>query len=128
MKGNRVFWPPPYAADCAFREVTAMALRYRRGDAGGLYAELLALLADCEPDPDGYPTSGATYRQLALIGHTVGMDYDQRRGWYDVAETIGLTHRHAGHIIARIQDGSFDRARDETATGAGNVVRVVFGR
>jgi hypothetical protein len=53
-----------------------------------------------------------TYAQLALIGHMVGMDVPQRRHWYYTAETVGLTQRHAGHIIARIQDGTLYRLRE----------------
>lgn len=110
--GDRVAWPPRYVAEKAFREVTDTALRYRRRDAGGLFAELLGLLKDCAPGPPGSGSAiGATFKQLALIGHLSNMDAQERRGWYEVAENIGLTQRHAGHIIARVQDGSLQRQR-----------------
>jgi hypothetical protein len=41
---------------------------------------------------------------LAYIGHRADMDPVTRREWYAIAEELGLTQRHAGHIIARAPD------------------------
>lgn len=66
--------------------------------------ELFALLADCEGN--GWPDErrGATYRTLGHIARRVGMHTDQRRRWFDACREFGLTQRHAGHIIARLDD------------------------
>jgi hypothetical protein len=74
-----------------------------------VYGDLLYLLADCYPS---VPTDhvlrrsewqGATYKQLAFIGHLAGMGSAERSAWYAVAEAIPLSQRHAGHIISRLK-------------------------
>lgn len=47
---------------------------------------------------------GATYKQLAYIGHLMGMGTEERSRWYEVAREIPLSHSHAGHIIEEIED------------------------
>jgi hypothetical protein len=66
--------------------------------------ELFALLGDCEENrwPDEW--RGATYRTLGYIAHRVGMNAGQRRQWFAACNDFGLTERHAGHIIARLDD------------------------
>ena len=44
---------------------------------------------------------GATYKQLAAIGHAVGMSGAERAQWYDIARAVPLSQRHAGHILSR---------------------------
>ena len=72
------------------------------------YSYALSLLSDCYPSA---PTDtslrrqeaiGATYKQLAAIGHRLGMSSQERYRWYKVAESIPLSQRHAGHIISRL--------------------------
>jgi hypothetical protein len=46
---------------------------------------------------------GATYKTLAAIGHTVGMSKAERSQWYRVAESVPLSQRHEGHILARLK-------------------------
>lgn len=67
---------------------------------------LLSLLADCKPQipPTHDMRVGATYKMLAYIAHRAGMTSQERQGWYETAQEIGLTQRHAGHIIARLDD------------------------
>lgn len=71
------------------------------------YGYLLRSCADCYPEHDG-PLSdqqrrGATYKQLATIGHRVGMNAAERAQWYDVCRSVPLSQRHAGHILARLK-------------------------
>jgi hypothetical protein len=46
---------------------------------------------------------GATYKQLAAIAHTVGMDKSQRLEWYSVAASVPLSVRHAGHLLSKLK-------------------------
>jgi hypothetical protein len=97
--------PPGFVED--FGRLTARAC----GMAAQLeepYATLLRLLGDCKPlmnDPgmDRQQTSGATYKSLAHIGHLCDMDAAARRRWYEVAESVPLAQRHAGHLIVKLR-------------------------
>jgi hypothetical protein len=71
--------------------------------------ELLELLGDIETptEVDASMKQGATYKQLAYIGHLAKLDDKApgaRQCWYDMAKWLGLTKRHAGHIIARLNE------------------------
>lgn len=76
------------------------------GKPGSPYARVLGLLSDCPEPAEITPAHrcGATYKQLALIAHRVGMSDAQRRDWYEFAKMIPLAGAHAGHIIARLDD------------------------
>lgn len=97
----------PYAAGADFQEGAREALRIAE-EIGTVhvYGALLATLADCEPfECYAYRQErGSSYRQLAAIGHTVGMSKEERTGWYRVAESIPLSDRHAGFILARLKE------------------------
>lgn len=71
------------------------------------YNFLLGSLADCYPATEGpladQQRRGATYKQLAAIGHRVGMSGSERAQWYDIARAIPLSQRHAGHILSRLK-------------------------
>lgn len=71
------------------------------------YGLLLRGVADCYPATEGplydQQRRGATYKQLAAIGHRVGMSRAERTQWYRIAETVPLSQRHAGHILARLK-------------------------
>lgn len=71
------------------------------------YRPLLQTLANCYPATGGalydQQKRGATYRQLAAIGHMVGMSGAERAQWYKIAETVPLSQRHAGHVIQRLK-------------------------
>jgi len=79
------------------------------GAVGEPHASVLKLLRDCEEITD--PTSslyrqqqeGATYRSVAAVAHRAGMSAQERSGFYRVAESIPLSQRHVGHILARLQ-------------------------
>jgi hypothetical protein len=95
----------------SFDDLTRHALTVAdRGDVPEPYARLLLLLVDCygvgETGGVVYRQQhqGATYKQLAAIGHRVGMDKVERTRWYRIAEGIPLSQRHAGHIIDRLQE------------------------
>jgi hypothetical protein len=83
--------------------------RYLGDPAYEAVAELLELLGDIEAAPEvGADTKqGATYRQLAYIGHLGEIDSaapDARKHWYEIAKGLRLSKRHAGHIIARLNE------------------------
>ena len=96
---DRVPWSGAYD----FREVTRTALRY--ASLGEPYAPLLSLLADCRPlgNMVRQQSRGASYRQLAAVGHAWGMTKRERVAWYRVAEDLALTHRHASHLLGRLR-------------------------
>jgi hypothetical protein len=88
----------PYPAGDNFAALTGRALQ-----TGGEFAPMLGLLRDCWP-VEGLAheqARGATYKKLAAIGHAWGMTKAERVRWYRVAESIPLSDRHAGHILAR---------------------------
>jgi hypothetical protein len=74
------------------------------------YASVLKLLSDCYPSVPTDATlqraehQGASYKQLAYIGHLAGMDGSSRMEFYRVAEAIPLSQRHAGHLIAHLRE------------------------
>jgi hypothetical protein len=94
------------AAD--FARLTAQAVAMA-DDLPEPYAWLLRHLADCaeagRADVVNYraQNQGATYKQLAYIGHLVGMSKTERTRWYRIAESIPLSQRHAGHVLAHLQ-------------------------
>ncbi len=71
------------------------------------YGYLLRSCADCRPVGDGplydQQLRGASYKQLASIGHHVGMSGSERAQWYDIARAIPLSQRHAGHVLGRLK-------------------------
>lgn len=96
----RIAYPP----ETDFRDATSRALR-RAASNPDAYGLLLALLEDCQPLDHLWRQQqrGASYKQLAAIGHIVGMTTGERTGWYRVAESIPLSDRHAGHILSRLK-------------------------
>jgi hypothetical protein len=71
------------------------------------YSYLLGQLSDCHAAADGglydQQCRGATYKQLAAIGHQVGMSGAERAQWYDICRSVPLSQRHAGHILSRLK-------------------------
>ena len=96
---DRVPWSGAYD----FCEVTRTALRY--ASLGEPYAPLLSLLADCQPleHLSAQQNRGASYKQLAAVGHAWGMTKRERVAWYRVAEDLALTDRHASHLLGRLR-------------------------
>jgi hypothetical protein len=76
-------------------------------EVGQLFRGLLLLLRDCRESEEltlsRQQQQGATYKTLAAIGHTVGMDKSQRVRWYRIAERVPLSQRHAGHMLSRLK-------------------------
>jgi hypothetical protein len=64
---------------------------------------LLRQVADCQSQRagllHGQQRRGATYKQLAAIGHRVDMTKAERGQWYRIAESVPLSQRHAAHIL-----------------------------
>lgn len=94
----------PFNPHADFADLTRRA-RDLAYEVPALYGELLALLHDCEEAYDGPQVGqqrrGATYKQLAAIGHGAGMTKEQRTRWYRIAESVPLSVRHAVHILSR---------------------------
>ncbi len=98
----RVPFPPGTVFGAATREALRMAENLGEFHP---YGALLGMLADVEPADHYAPQEqrGASYRQLAAIGHAVGMTKPERAGWYRLAEGIPLADRHAGHILGKLK-------------------------
>ena len=96
----------PWSGAQGFEEVTRTALRY--ASLGKPYAPLLSLLADCRSldNMARQQSRGASYRQLAAVGHAWGMTKRERVAWYRVAEDLALTDRHASHLLGRLKKRS----------------------
>ncbi len=101
----RVPYPPGTDFAAATREAQRMA-----EDLGEFhpYGALLGMLADVEPADHYAPQEqrGASYRQLAAIGHAVGMTKPERAGWYRLAESVPLSDLHAGRILSKLKGTS----------------------
>jgi hypothetical protein len=90
----------PFDTDLTFEELTLRA-RARTREVPEIYGRLLTLAGACRSLDPPVPEQrrGATYKQLAQIGHLSGMDKAERSGWYRVAKSIPLTELHALQII-----------------------------
>ena len=104
--GDRV----PFEVTCwpgRFDELTDRALA-TSGDLEEPYAGVLGLLADCREEYNGplfwQQTEGATYKQLGLIARRWGMTNRERTRWYQLAEVLTLSQRHANHILQRLRE------------------------
>jgi hypothetical protein len=109
---SRVPYEEAFGEASAFDELTRRALALA-GEARGApepHASLLMLLFDCYAASEivgvvyRQQLRGATYRQLAAIGHGVGMSKSERVEWYRICESIPLSQRHATHILDRLQE------------------------
>jgi hypothetical protein len=106
--GERVDFTEAYNRYEGFYDLTVAALRLA-DTVPEVYGRLLRLLGDCveagPSDVTGYRAQhhGASYKQLAYIGHRVGMTKAERAQWYSIAETVPLSQRHAGHILSKLQ-------------------------
>jgi hypothetical protein len=71
------------------------------------HKSVLIHLIDCDAADHGRRVErqcrGASYKQLAAIGHRFGMTKRQRCRWYDIASVIPLSDQHAHHILGRLQ-------------------------
>ncbi len=96
----------PFDASMDFEGLTDRAIAMA-STVGEPYSLLLRSLADCRPTAEGplhaQQRRGATYKQLAAIGHAVGMSKAERTRWYEVARSVPLSQRHAGHILGRLK-------------------------
>jgi hypothetical protein len=96
----------PFDPSIDFEVLTDRAIAYSEA-VDEPYSLLLRSLADCYPATEGplhaQQRRGATYKQLAAIGHAVGMSKAERTRWYEVARSVPLSQRHAGHILGRLK-------------------------
>jgi len=71
------------------------------------FRSILALLIDCGATDHGRRAArqcrGASYKQLAAIGHRFGMSKAERQRWYEVARSIPLSDQHAHHLLGKLQ-------------------------
>ena len=102
-KGPRIDYPGAKWGARFFGELTLHILE-RLEAIPEEYARLLRKLEDCQPMGREDETVGTTYKQLAYIGHRAGFSADDRQRWIALAASIPLTQRHAGHIIARLNE------------------------
>jgi hypothetical protein len=100
---------PYYATGADFEAGTREALRMAEElGAFHMYGRLLGLLADCDSVEHYAPQEqrGASYKQLAAIGHACGMSGPERSGWYRCAESVPLSDGHAAHILGKLKETS----------------------
>lgn len=97
---NRV----PFPADADFRVLTRRA-GMLADDVPLPYCSVLRLLQDCEPLAgfEDKQRRGASYKQLAAIGHNAGMSKPERVQWYRLAESVPLSDRRAGHLLGKLK-------------------------
>ena len=94
-----------------FDQITAAALNLDRAYPA-IHLQALLLLEGIQNWPDSPGQyKGATYKQLALISHKLGMTYQQHISWYRICERLQLTQDHAGYIIEHLYES--DRLWDE---------------
>jgi len=88
-----------------FRERT-LAILFWAARESEPYKSVLLLLVDCEAVDHGqayqHQYTGASYKQLAKIARLAGFSFEQRREWYLLAESLGVSSRHAMHVIGRL--------------------------
>ncbi len=96
----------PFPPDVDFEAATGRALA-ACDRVPHVYGDVLRLLEDCHPVEDEPLLSqqgrGASYKSLAAIGHAAGFSKIERVRWYEVAESIPLAQRHAGHLLGRLK-------------------------
>ena len=96
-----------------FGAVTTRALRMAY-EVGEPHASLLRLLTGLYPEDHGrawYAQQvGASYKQLALIAHRAGLSKAERMRWYEIAESVPLSLRHAAHILGRLGEEACGRS------------------
>lgn len=94
----------PFRREGTFEDLTRDALRVA-DEVPPIYGELLRMLHDCRSYQmrGEQQRRGASYRQLAAIGHKAGMDKRERAGWYRVCETVPLADRHARFILDKLE-------------------------
>lgn len=74
----------------------------------GIEYEPLVYLKSYHPQfvmPHPIVATGASYKQLAYVGHLIGMDKEARSRWYEVARYVPLSHSHAAHIVEELEAG-----------------------
>ncbi len=98
----------PFDRYADFDELTRRAVALA-DEVPAVFGVVLRLLSDCRIAYTGseekQQRKGATYKQLAAIGHAVGMSKQERTQWYRIAEQIPLSVRHAGHILGKLRGG-----------------------
>ena len=103
---DRIPYDPDLGYVDEFVSLTRRALKIGKL-AGEPHKSVLMHLIDCGATDHGRPAErqyrGASYKQLAAIGHRFGMTKAVRRRWYDVAGAIPLSDQHAHHILGRLQ-------------------------
>jgi hypothetical protein len=82
----------------------ALSIRKREEEP---YRSLLALLLDCPATDHGRRAErqcrGASYKQLAAIGHMVPLNKAERCRWYEIARSVPLSDAHASHILGELK-------------------------
>ncbi len=103
---KRIQFDQDLGAEAEFTTLTMRALSVGQ-HAEEPYRSVLMSLIDCDATGHGRRAArqcrGASYKQLAAIGHRFGMSKTQRCRWYEVARSIPLSDQHAHHILGRLQ-------------------------
>lgn len=103
---ERIPYDPSLGLPDTFTELTMRAfdVGFEEGDP---YRSILALLTNCPTHDHGRQElkqrRGASYRQLAYIAHLSGLTGEERKAWYEIARSVPLSEKHAGHLIERLK-------------------------
>jgi hypothetical protein len=104
--GDRLDFTDAHSHAESFDDLISRALKVAE-EVGQPFRGLLLLLRDCRESEEialsRQQRQGATYKTLAAIGYAAGMSQAQRSWWYRIAESVPLSQRHAGHIMARLK-------------------------
>lgn len=108
---ERIAWPVGAMAvrmfDAGTRHLLEMAEDARRFEdetgADARLADLFCLLEDCEGRGGPDERRGAAYRTLARVAALAGLCPSLRRQFYGACRRLGLSERHAEHILRRLK-------------------------
>ena len=102
---ERIPYDPALGYEGEFCTLTMRALSVGRR-AEEPYRSVLALMIDCPASEHGrqaaHQCRGASYKQLAFMGHMLGWSKAHRARWYEIARSIPLSEKHASHLIGRL--------------------------
>jgi len=110
---ERIPYDPDLGYIDEFVTLTARALSVGK-HAEEPFRGVLGKLIDCPAHTHGRAAAkqerGASYKQLAYIGHLAGFGKVERPRWYELARSIPLSEAHAGHLIARLKQAKKEAA------------------
>ena len=103
----RVAYPRVETWEDVFNRTTELALdSYERviADKKHLWEPVELLEGATYPGDCAAVREGATYKSLAYVAHRLGMEDEDRKAWYNIAQRLCLSQAHVGCIITRLDE------------------------